>query len=758
MRCRPVVLCVLALGLAAAAPATAEDLTPLVHPLSGSLGAGFPTVGAFQPFGMVAFGPDTGLPGGEDPVDYTGYGFQDPEIRGFSLTHFSGAGIHIGGDLPFMPTTGAVSSEAPDRIASPYSHATETAQPGYYAVTLAASRTKVELTATPRGGMLRATYPATTQANLILNAATSIGATHPAAVSVVGDRGLEGWAQSDVGYRVYFSAAFDRPFAAAHAFAGGEYVTFDTTQNPVVTMRVAISYLDQAGARANLAAELPEGTSFDAVRRAAHDAWDARLHDAVVSGGDPGQRATFYTNLYRALSMPTVFDDADGRYLGFDGAVHEVAPGAHHYTNLSLWDTYRTQTPLLELLEPRVAHDVASLLVDDADQNHGVVPRWTQANRDRGIMGGDSGSATLADLVTAGALRGAAAAHAYDLLLAQATTIPAVWPRGHLESYVSRGYIGYDESDIGVPLTQEYATDDAAVAQVARLLGHDDAAAMLERRAGGWRNLLDPQTKFLRPRTKDGSWVNPTQGGPVALPWRPELSDGYQEATGWQALWAEPQDVAGLFDAIGGRDVARRRLAAFFATALNQPAAPIVPAAQQQGSFFGIYYVGNQYTPANETDLWAPWYFDWAGQPWKTQKVVRAEMSVYDATPRGLPGNDDAGSMSAWYVLAALGLYHAAPGVSAWELTSPAFDTAVVRRRLTIASPGASAARPYVHGFSLDGRPLSRTWLTGCELARARRLSAVPAALPDRRWGTGPGAAPPSLSDPGGIPAPAPCR
>ncbi|MCW2967375.1 MAG: alpha,2-mannosidase, partial [Solirubrobacteraceae bacterium] len=266
MRSRLLCLGVLAAFAAAGAqPAGAQDLTSLVQPLSGTLGAGFPSVGAFRPFGMTQLGPDTGLPGGEDPVNYTGYAFQDPEIRGFSLSHFSGAGIHIGGDLPFMPTTGAVTSTDPTDIASPYSHATETAQPGYYAATLAASQTKVELTATDRGGMIRTTYPATAQANMILNAGTSIGTTHPAAVSVVGDRGLEGWAQSDVGYRVYFAAAFDRPFAAAHAFAGGEYVTFDATQNPVVTKRVAISYVDKAGARANLAAELPDGTRFDDV-------------------------------------------------------------------------------------------------------------------------------------------------------------------------------------------------------------------------------------------------------------------------------------------------------------------------------------------------------------------------------------------------------------------------------------------------------------------------------------------------------------
>jgi putative alpha-1,2-mannosidase len=260
---------------------------------------------------------------------------------------------------------------------------------------------------------------------------------------------------------------------------------------------------------------------------------------------------------------------------------------------------------------------------------------------------------------------------------------------------------------------------------------------------------MDP-SGFIRPRAKDGTWANPTSAGPVAT-WRPELQDGYQEATAYQALWAEPQDVAGLAAALGGRQAAVDRLDRFFSTALQHPASPAVPAAQQYASFFGVYYIGNQYTPANETDLWAPWYYDWLGEPSKTQQIVRAAMSVYNARPDGLPGNDDAGTMSAWYVLAALGLYHAAPGSASWQLSSPAFSHVEVRRPgrpVTIDAPGASSASAFIDAATLGGRPLDRAWLSSCELLGGAQLAFTLAPSAGSEWATGPGAAPPSLSDP----------
>jgi len=683
-----------------------------------------------------------------------------------------------------MPTVGPIVSTDPMRYASTWNHATEVAQPGYYAVTLDSYATRAELTSTERAAMERFTFPSTGQANVLLAASQSIYSglhpfsisgystipTHPARVTIVGDRTLQGWAQSLepglASYRVYFTARFDRPFSAFGTWSGkavhpgsrtttgsadGGYVSFDTTRDRTVTMRAAISYIDVAGAAANLASEIPDGRAFASVRTAAHDAWNSRLHDIEVRGSDPGALALFYTNLYRVLLAPTILDDADGRYLGFDWRVHNVVPGHHHYTNLSLWDTYRSQTPLLELIEPQVLHDEAISLLDDYDQDGGLIPRWVYANLDWGIMGGDSATPTLAAAVVNGILSPTEGRRAYSAMLHQATTVPPPGaPREDLGAYLRYGYIPNDVDSVGVSVTTEYAIDDYSVAQVARRYGDTAQAAMLERRAGWWRNVVDPPTRFLRPRNSNGSWAKPTGGGPLAF-WNPVFSDGYQEGTGWQYQWAVPHDVAGLAAAIGGTAATVARLDHFFSTALNDARVPVMSVAGQYSSFFGAYYFGDQYTSANEPDEWAPWYYDWLGQPWKTQKVVRAEMTTFNTRPDGLPDNDDAGQTSAWYVLAAIGLYQVAPGMAVWEMNSPALSIISIRPQhgtpvFTITAAGASTANLYVQSARLDGVPLDRTYLWTSQLVSGSHLDVVLGSRPNLSWAAGADAAPPSLS------------
>jgi predicted alpha-1,2-mannosidase len=743
---------------------TTEDLTALVNPLAGSLGPGFVTVAAGMPFGMVTPGPITTTPAGDDPVDYVGYSYQDPQIRGFALTHFSGAGIHIGGELPMMPTTGAVTSNDPTQFASAYSHADETAQPGYYATTLTSYQTRAELTSTTRVAVERYTFPATSQANVLFDVgrdndrSSLVGDWHVADPrTVTGSVDVPG----SGGITIWFAARFDRPFTAhgswsgstltpgandAHGAGAGGWVSFDTTTDQKVGVRVGLSYVDAAGALGNLTAEAPDGTSFDSVRQQAQTAWNNRLHAIDVQGGFAGQRATFYTNLYHALLMPTTYDDADGRYLGFDGVVRQVPARTHHYTDLSLWDTYRTQTPLLTLAAPDVAHDVGISLLDDADQNGGVIPKWVRGNRDYSIMGGDSGTPTLATLVTDGALTGADARRAYAAILHQAET--AAGPRDNLAVYLQKGYVPFDVSDRGAAVTLEYAIDDAAVLALARRYGTQQQVTEFTHRAGAWRNLLAPDDHFLRPRMSDGSWATPTDAGATKV-WNPIFSDGWQEGTGWQYLWLVPQDVAGLRAALGA-DVMNQRLDEFFTAAGQSEAAPVVPLAQTQASFFGVYYAGNQYTPANETDLQAPWLYDWLGQPARTAQVVHAESQVFNTTPYGLPGNDDAGTMSAGYVLSTLGLYQAQPGVDAWELSTPMFSSVVIRAggrgpSLTMTAPGVGPTGEYVASATIGGQPLDRTWLTTAEVRGGKTLAFTTSPVATS-WATGPTAAPPSLS------------
>jgi predicted alpha-1,2-mannosidase len=711
-------VCALA-ALAFAAPVSAStDPASYVRPLSGTLGSGFPMVGASVPFGLIQPGPDTGLAdGSEDPVNYCGYGYQDTTIRGFSLTHFDGAGIKIAGDVPFMPVTGTPAADA-QQDASPYEHATEVAEPGYYGVTLAKYNTRVELTSALRSSMARITFPSGDDNHVVVDPTRSISGASAGSAHPEGDRTLVGSTTSSDNYTVHFVMQFDRPFAAH----GTRPVVLDFDA-ATVTMRMAISYVDADGALGNLDTR----TSFDQMRARARAAWNDRLHSVDVSGGSAELTRTFYSNLYRFFMMPSVFDDADGRYLGMDGQVRTVDRGTHHYTALSLWDTYRTEFPLLSLVAPEVARDVARSILADAEQNGGMLPRWVQANRDQQIMGGDSATATVGDAVGEGLLDDTDGQRAYHAMLDNATRVPATSARGGLEGYLQRGWVGQDESGrSGAALTLEYAIDDAAMLPALRKYGTPDQVAEFTKRAGNWRNLWSADDGFLRPRNKDGSWASPN---PLGVPgvWRPEFQDGWQEGTAYQYLWFVPHDVPGLAQTLGGNDAAAQRLDDFF-----RAPAPV----QDKGSFFGVYYVGTQFTPSNETDLWAPWYYNWVGQPWKAQREAREAMSVYSSRPDGMPGNDDTGTMAAWYVLAALGLYHAAPGSQVWQLSGPAFPKAVIGKTLTIHASGASRLNRYIQSATLDGKPFGRPFLSSEKVHRGGRLSFQMGARPNKSWGT----------------------
>lgn len=429
--------------------------------------------------------------------------------------------------------------------------------------------------------------------------------------------------------------------------------------------------------------------------------------------------------------------------------MRNVDKGHHHYADFSLWDTYRTQTPLLSLAAKDVAHDVAISLLEAAEQTHGQLPRWTHGNRDYGIMGGDSATPTLASFVANGAITGADAKRAYRAILVQGTKLPPAEPRNHLPTYVRHGYIPVEDSDIGAALTLEYAVDDAAVAWIAQRYGTKAEAAEFARRAGFWRNLMAPDDHFLRPRMRNGSWATPSNLG-VTKVWNPMLPDGWQEGTGWQYLWAVPQNPPALAAAMGGRKVAVDRLDSFFQTTLENQVVPIVPIVQAQASLFGIAYYGDQFTPANEPDLQAPWLYNWLGEPWKAQRVLHASSRVWSDKVNGLPGNDDAGTMSAWYVLTAIGMYQPQPGAPAWVLASPLFDSVRIRGvtgkpTLTILASRSSVAEEYIASATIDGRPSTRSWLAPAEATEGRTLRLVMTSTTGSQWGSQPRDTPPSL-------------
>ncbi|OLB66459.1 MAG: hypothetical protein AUI10_02650 [Actinobacteria bacterium 13_2_20CM_2_72_6] len=739
------------------AAAAGPDPAGAVNPFIGT-GSGGPVVGdvdafpgATVPFGMVQWSPDTpGRPSGG------GYRYEDHDITGFSLTHLSGVGCPTGGDLPFLPLVGALPAD-PGTASLPFTHADESAVPGRYTVT--AGGIGVALAAGARTAVGQFTYPRTDAARLLVKVAGSQNGSAGATFGAVGDREITGSVTSGRfcgqpnAYTVHFAAVFDRPFtsvgtwggttasgrgpasrrapAAALPVAGG-VVTFDTRSDPVVRVKVALSYVDVAGAEANLRAE---ARTFDvsAVAGAARQAWDRRLRRIRISGGTADQRTQFYTALYHALLGPNLFSDSDGRYRGFDGRVHRTA--RPQYANFSGWDIYRSEIPLLALLAPDETSDLMASLLRDADEG-GWLPKWPVASGYTGVMNGDAADPILAGAYAFGA-RGFDARHAVDLMVhgAEADGPPGQGfyvERPSRVPYLARGYVPNTQSTSISPVpngaseTLEYAVDDFAVSRLAGAVGRGDVAGRFHRRSQNWANVFDTATGYVRPRDADGAFP---PGEPVATGGGFGQS-GFQEGNAAQYTWMVPQNLRAVADGIGGNAAAAARLDEYFRQLNAGPNEP-------------FHWQGNEPT------FGTPWAYDTVGQPWKTQATVRRIVTgLYHATPGGEPGNDDVGALSSWYVWAALGLYPQTPGVPLLVVGSPLFPHAEIDagpgRRIVVDAPGAAADRPYVHGLRVDGRPTGHTWLALPERG-VTRLDFTLAATPDTRWGTGRDDAPPSF-------------
>ncbi len=764
-------------ALAAADPASHVDPFAGTRPGPGTFGGGHNFPGAALPFGMVQWSPDTT----PSAPHSGGYDHRDNHLRGFSLTHLSGAGCALYGDFPFLPTTEPISSSpaAPggglDGPFQPgFSHSEEVARPGLYEVRLNPARgadIDVALTATTRTGMARFDFPRNPHASVLIDAGGSAQANDFAVVAVdPGRREISGTASSGLfcgqrpRYRVYFVAVFDRRFDASGTWErdslerdglvaedsqepaanprttaqAGAYASFDTRRNRMVTARVGISFVSVDGARANLAAE-SGSRGFGAIGRLARERWNRALGRVRVSGGARPLLETFYTALYHALLAPRTFSDVGGAYTGMDGQVHD-AGGRTQYADFSGWDVYRTQVQLLSLLDPVRAGEMMQSLLADAEQS-GCLPRWSYANGQSMTMVGDSADPMLASAAAFGADfdRGAA----LEAMVRGATEAcrsanGEYLQRQGLAAYRSLGYVPFDldtntrnaNSIYGDPdavwgsaaTTLEYAVDDFAIAQLAARSRRDRATYReFMRRSAGWRRLYNPASGMIEPRYADGRFPAPYDnlGG-----------GGFVEGNSAQYTWMVPQDPGGLVARMGGRARAAARLDRFLRVLNGGPG----------GTHTDHALLGNEPT------LHTPWLYDWMGRPYRTQAAVRrALLTLYDASPGGYPGNDDLGTLSSWYVFGALGIYPEMPGVGVLAIGSPLFERAAIRlphrRRALILAAGHG---PYVQALHLDGHRHGKPWTTYCALARGATLSFRLGPRPNRRWGAGAAAAPPS--------------
>ena len=790
------------------------DPVNYVNPFIGT-GSGGPSVGqidtfpgASRPFGMLQWSPDT-----SSRPDGGGYAYADKSITGFSLTHLSGPGCPVFGDVPFLPVDGSVPSN-PGSATEPFTHLGEQATPGRYAVTLdtPSGPLQAELSATTRTGIGSFSFPvsasgsasdmtmlinATGGANIAGNSSSgSVDVVSP--TEVVGSTTNGAFCVSRNTYTLYFAAQFSQAAVGSGTWSGpqaspaptcsgvacGAYLTFapgaSGPASPVV-VKVAVSYVSVANALANLATE-DSNWDLSAVEEAASLSWNSILSRVLVTGGTTDQLVSFYTALYHAFLEPTTFSDVDGCYPTFTN-VEFVATGTSctsgvQYANFSMWDTYRTQMPLVAMLDPQAASDMVTSLLNDASQG-GWLPRWPVANSYTGTQSGDSADPLIAGAYAFGArqfdvgealaamVRGAtdpSAGSSVEDLMFESDSLLRYEQRPGLPDYQSRHYVPnlmFRQSS-GVPdgasTSLEYALDDAAIGLFAASLGEKDVAGAMLSRAQDWEysfNAAYTSTGgYAEPRGESGAFPPgdpvqppPPNEGPYPLDQIYFGQNGFQEGNAAQYTWMVPFDMAGLVNAMGGPVQANSRLDAFF-----DPTAD--PAGfGQAGPTAPYYWAGN------EPDMQTPWLYDYTGEPYKTQALVhQVEDQFFTNSPGGEPGNDDLGTMAAWYVWAALGLYPEIPGDGTLLLGSPMFPkvdiTVPGRGSFEIDAPGSSSSDVYVQSATLDGQPMSSDWVRYQSLLpgasggapTTTTLSFVLATTPNAAWASAPADAPPSYS------------
>jgi len=725
-----------------------EVLVDWVDPRIGTGGTGYgvgtTNPGPAVPFGMIKPGPDTGLGGLQLPFTHcTGYSYDDTHVWGFSHSRLSGMGVPDYGAVLITPTTGMDPSKAERGGArSAFSHDREEVALGYYAVDLLDAGLRAELTAGTWGGIHRYTWDAATdEAAVVLDLGYNPGgASSPDGhVEIDAEAGrVRGWMTVDGSYssrfgglRTYFEVRADAPVTGFGVWDEtrtlhegvseqdggtlGAWLGFSpTAADPTVELRVGISYVSLEQAGANLEASL--AASFEQTRAAAEAAWEPELSRVRVAGGSDAQRRMVYTGLYHAMLTPTRFSEADGRYRGFDGQVHDAGDRVY-YSDFSLWDTYRTVHPLFSLVQRDRHGDMMQSLVRMYEQG-GDLPKWPLGTGYTGGMVGTSADIVLAEA----ALKGIEFDHAraYEGARLHATEPRAQAGRAGIEGYLERGWVATEEAGASVARTLEFAYADAALARMAEALGLADDQAMFEARAAGYRGLWHEGSGFFVGRHADGSFA---LDGFEPTAW----ADAYAEGDAWQYLWMVPHDVAGLVELHGSQQAARDRLLEYFERSLDQSSSPLQPKPY--------------YWHANEPVLHDAYLFDELGDPASAQRWVRWALDEHYGTgPDGLPGNDDAGTMSAWYVLSALGLYPVAGTDRLW-IGSPVFERAELdmgdaqgSRTLTLVADGAGPEAIYVIAAEVDGVPIDRPWVTWSEIEAGATLHLTMSDVPGD-WG-----------------------
>lgn len=796
-------------------PQWVTDPASYVDPFIGTAGersitdAANTVPGAVMPFGMLSFGPENAF--SEDmkdhrrykmvkesnmriPISPGGYNYAASRVKGFSLTRLSGTGcVGASGDIPILPFTKPM-LHSPDTdsmdayYSAGYSHENETAIPGYYQVGLD-NGVNVELTATERSGLARFTYPGDQPATLLFrtsysqlgsgNAQTEVDIENNEVTGSVTSGNFCGYLgeynRRDY-YTLYFVAQLDADIVASGGWeddriemnltateggmpygedgfpklgtGSGAWVILKKPEDGVVNMRVGISYVSIENARLNLEAEQSKDDTMESISQRAYQAWNESLGKIEVESQDQEQLTTFYTALYHSQFHPNVFSDVNGEYAGFDRQTQNIKLiQTAQYANFSGWDVYRSQLQLLTLMHPQRANDIAQSLLNQADQNNGVWDRWTHNNGPTGVMNGDPASIAIANFVAFGA-DGFEVDRAYQSL-ASAAKVPTdldlsdqgcpIFCRGQkpsLDQWVSLKYISNSSNTWeGSSETLEQASAYFAMSQWAKRRGQKEDHDLFLEQSGYWANLYNPNATadegYIQGRNLDGSWKEGFDPASTHL---------MVEGSSRQYTWMIPFDGKGLFKKMGGSEIASRRLDNFF----HKP----------DGSW-ALYREGGAYSDvSNQPSINAPWMYLFAGKAYKTQETVRATMKeLWNASTTGIPGQDDLGQMSSWYVFSALGMYPLYPGRADFVLGSPSFSRARIVRPQgninisAVSKQGVLSSEDiYVQTSLVNGNKSTQSWISESLLQNELNLEFEMADEPNIEWGSSEGDIPPSYS------------
>lgn len=722
-----------------------KEYTDSVNVFIGTGGHGHTFPGATLPHGMVQLSPDTRLFGWDA---CSGYYYDDTSIMGFTHTHLSGTSIGDYGDILFMPVVGekpliAGTAENPDEgYRSRFSHEQESARPGYYQVLLQDDSINVELTATLRAGLHRYTYPKASDARLIVDMEPTIhGHQHPVTqIRVVNDSTIAGmkytvgWAKR---HYVYFYAVFSSPFDYK-LYSGTEYqsdstsVTVNTAKAVMsfrnlpadgrVLAKVGISSVDEEGARLNVEAEIPNW-DFEGVMKQANTTWNEALGKIDIETSDNDSRTVFYTSLYHAFIQPSLASDVDGRYRTMG---HEIKQDASYtnYTVFSLWDTFRAAHPLYTIVTPEQNQAFIRSLLRKYDEG-GILPKWELASNETGTMIGYHAVSVIADAMmkkqcdfdVKKALEACIRSSVYDT-----TGVTPMMDRQILNGKLmpvsikyknELGYIPCDKVGGSVSQGLEFAYNDWLIAQMMKEHNRKDLYDKYMELSRNYRNYFDPETKLMRGRLSDGSWITPFDPASVQRP------SNYVEGNAWQWAWFVPQDVEGLMELVGGQKSFEAHLDTLFTTSSELTGDP--NAAADVTGMIG------QYAHGNEPSHHIPYLYNYAGAPHKTQALVDHILrTLYHNDPNGLSGNEDVGQMSAWYALSAMGFYSFCPGRPVYEIGRPIFDKVTIHlsngKDFVIQAKNNSVENKYIRSMKLNGEDLAEPRFSHFDLMKGGEL------------------------------------